>query len=206
MVGRSRKLLRVGDNERARLRQFALLFGDELVDLIGGETLSKLLRAGTLYDFLEKEYEGEKLINKLGGWLNEALPFLGKKVIAYHKNWAYFVKDFGLHVVDYIEPKPGIPPSAKHVKQVVDMIKVQNIELMIVATYFERNSARMIEERTGIKAVFLPISVGGVPEASDNFKLVDYWIAQIKGGFGTESDQKGRHRHRHREGQDTSKE
>ena len=180
------------------------LFGDELVDLIGGETLSDLLQAGTLFDFLEKEYEGEKLIDKLGGWLWEALPFRGKKVIAYHKNWAYFMKDFGLHVMEYIEPKPGIPPSAKHVKNVVDKIKVQNIELMIIATYFERNSARMIEERTGIRAVFLPISVGGVPEASDNFKLVDYWISEIKKGFGMKHGHQ--HRHRHRKGQDTSRE
>ena len=180
------------------------LFGDELVDLIGGEMLTELLHAGTLFDFLEKEYEGEKLINTLGGWLKEALPFRGKKIIAYHKNWAYFVRDLGLKVVDYIEPKPGIPPSAKHVKVVVDKIKAQNIELMLVASYFEKNSARMIEERTGIKAVFLPLSVGGVPEVSDNFKLVDYWIAEIQKGFNMEPGHRSRHRHRHREGHDTS--
>ena len=180
------------------------LFGDELVDLIGGETLTELLQAGTIFDFLEKEYEGEKLIVKLGGWLKEGLPFRGKKVIAYHKNWAYFVRDFGLRVIDYIEPKPGIPPSAKHVKEIVDMVRTQNIELMLVATYFEKNSSRMIEERTGIKAVFLPISVGGISEATDNFALVDYWIARIKEGFEMGSDQKGKHRHRHRERKGTS--
>ena len=182
------------------------MFGDELVDLLSGATMTELLRAGTLFDFLEKEYEGEKLVNKLAGWLKDAISFRGKKVIAYHKNWAYFVRDFGLEVVDYIEPKPGIPPSAKHVKVVVDKIKTQNIELMLVATYFERNSPRMIEQRTGIKAVFLPLSVGGVPEASDNFELVDYWIAKIKEGFGIESEKQGRHRHRHRNGQTRPKE
>ena len=178
-----------------------VMFGDELVDLIGGETLTELVRAGTLFDFLEKEYEGEKLVSKLGGWLKETMPLRGKKVIAYHKNWAYFARDFGLIVVDYIEPKPGIPPSAKHVKEVVDKIKIQNIEIMLVATYFEKNSPRMIEQRTGIKAVFLPISVGGVPEANDNFELVDYWIGEIMAGLDVEYDRHGRHRHRHREGQ-----
>ena len=165
------------------------MFGADLVELFTGETLCKLLVAGTLFDFLEKDYQGEKLVNKLGGWLKEALPFRNKNIICYHKNWAYFVRDFGLHVVDYIEAKPGIPPSAKHVKMVVDKIKDQNIELMLVASYFEKNSPKMIEQRTGIKAVILPLSVGGIPEASDNFKLVDYWIAQVKEGFELKNKQ-----------------
>ena len=159
------------------------LFGEELVDLFGGETLSDMLEAGTLFEFLDKEYQGEKLLARLGGWLKEALPFRGKKVIAYHKNWGYFVRDFGLQVVDYIEAKPGIPPSAKHVKDVIDKVKSQNIELMLVASYFEKNSPKMIENRTGIRAVFLPVSVGGVEEATDVFSLMNYWIAEIKKGF-----------------------
>ena len=159
------------------------LFGDELVDLFGGETLSDMLEAGTLFEFLDKEYQGEKLLAKLGGWLKEALPFRGKKVIAYHKNWGYFVRDFGLQVVEYIEAKPGIPPSAKHVKDVIDKVKSQNIELMLVASYFEKNSPKMIENRTGIRAVFIPVSVGGVEEVTDVFSLMNYWIAEIKKGF-----------------------
>jgi zinc/manganese transport system substrate-binding protein len=156
------------------------MFGDELVDLFGGEMLSKLMENQTLYSFLDNEYEGEKLSGKLGGWLKEMEPLRGKKIVAYHKNWIYFTETFGLEIVGYIEPKPGIPPSAKHVQHMIQTIQDQDIKLMLVASYFEKNSARMIEEKTGVKAVFLPLFVGGIPEASDNFKLVDYWIGQIK--------------------------
>jgi len=155
------------------------LFGDELIDMFGSETLIKMLENKTLFTFLEKEYKGEKLINKLGGWLKKALPFRGMKVIGYHKNWIYFAETFGLRVVDYIEPKPGIPPSAKHVQKVIKLIKDQNIGIMLVASYFEKNSPKMIENKTGIKAVFLPLSVGGIPEITNNFELIDYWIDQI---------------------------
>lgn len=179
------------------------LFGNELTDLFGGERLSNMLLAGTLFDFMEKEYQGQKLIKKLGGWLKEALPFRGKKIIAYHKNWAYFGRDYGLEVVDFIEPKPGIPPSAKHVKKVVQKIKEQNIELMLVASYFEKNSPKMIEQRTGIKAVILPLSVGGVPEATDNFTTMDYWIEQVKKGFGMELSPQFKQQ-RHQRGQAAS--
>lgn len=155
------------------------LFGDELVDMFGGETLVKLLENGSLFTFLQKDYKGSKLIDHLGGWLKKALPFRGKKIIAYHKNWGYFCKTFGLEIAGYIEPKPGIPPSAKHVQKVIKLIKDQHISLMLVASYFEKKTARMIESKTGIKALFIPMFVNGIPEVSDNFKLVDYWIDQI---------------------------
>jgi zinc/manganese transport system substrate-binding protein len=156
------------------------LFGDELVDIFGGEMLAKLLENKTLFTFLEKDYQGEKLAGKLGGWLEEMEPLRGKKIVAYHKNWIYFAETFGLQIVGYIEPKPGIPPSAKHVQQMIQTIQDQKIELMLVASYFEKNSPRMIEEKTGVKALFLPLFVGGAPGVSDNFELVDYWIDQIK--------------------------
>lgn len=155
------------------------LFGDKLVDLFGGETLTRLLENNTLFTFLENSYEGGKLIDHLGGWLKKALPFRGKKVVAYHKNWAYFAETFGLNVIGYIEPKPGIPPSAKHVQTMIQMIKDQNINLMLVASYFEKKSPQMIEEKTGIKALYLPLFVHGIPGINDNFQLLDYWIDQI---------------------------
>ena len=161
-------------------RMHRAMFGDDLVELFGGDRLTSLLRAGTLFEFLDREYRGEKLAGMLGGWMREAMPFRGMEVIAYHKNWAYFADTFGLEIIGYIEPKPGIPPSAKHVEHMIQQIKDQGIEIMLVASYFERKSPQMIEAKTGVKALFLPLFVGGVPEAVDNFALVDYWIDQIK--------------------------
>ena len=155
------------------------LFGDKLVDLFGGETLSSLLENKTIHAFLEKDYQGVKLKDLLGGWLKKALPFYDKKVIAYHKNWAYFAETFGLEITGYIEPKPGIPPSAKHVQYIINLIKEQNIKLMLVASYFEKKSPQMIEAKTGIKAVYLPLFVNYSNSIDDNFKLIDFWIEQI---------------------------
>ena len=155
------------------------LFGDELVDMFGGETLCSLLDNKTLFTFLEREYEGSKLADRLGGWLKKALPFRGIKVMAYHKNWAYFADTFGMEVAGYIEPKPGIPPSARHVENMIQLIKDQDLKLMLVASYFERKSPQMIEDKTGIKALYLPVHVTGLPQITNSFELIDYWIDQI---------------------------
>mgnify|MGYP003959835291 CR=1 FL=1 len=155
------------------------MFGDELVDLIGGDQLSDLLIAGTLFDFLEREFQGKKLIVRLGGWLEKALPFRNKEVIAYHKNWSYFARDFGLNVIGFIEPKPGIPPTPKHVQDCVNLIKEHGVDVMLVASYFEKRKPTTIAQKTGIQALFLPVSVYAEPELTDNFKLMDFWIDSI---------------------------
>lgn len=154
------------------------LFGDRLVELFGGTTLTRLLENNTLFTFLDRPYEEGKLIDILGGWLKEGLPFRGKRVIAYHKNWSYFANTFGLEIMGYIEPKPGIPPSAKHVQEMIELVEEHDIKLMMVASYFEKKTAQMIEDKTGIKALYLPLFVHGLPGIDDNFELMEYWIDQ----------------------------
>jgi len=156
------------------------LFGKVLVNMFGGEALTAMLLNHTLFEFLGSDYEGQKLIDLLGGWLEEAYSFRGKKVVAYHKNWAYFTDVFGLKIIGFIEPKPGIPPSAKHVQYMTNLIKEQDIKLMLVASYFEKKSPQMIESKTGIKALYLPLFTKSVEGVDDNFALVDYWIKQVK--------------------------
>ncbi len=170
----------------ARYRRFvsridSAMFGPELVRIVGGEKLSEMLLNGTLMDYLRtQEADGAKLIDKLGGWLREGFAFRGEKVIVYHKSWEYFCRDFGLVIVDYVEPKPGIPPTAKHVKEVVDEIQALGIRLLLVDNYYERNTPREIEARTGVKALFLPHMVGGEPEIRTVFDLYDCWVRRIR--------------------------
>lgn len=166
--------------ERFIARIDSAMYGPELVELIGGDLLGQMVMGGALFDFLEnEEFDGEKLTEKLGGYLRAALPFRGIKIIAYHKNWDYFAANFGMSIIDYVEPKPGIPPTARHVKKIIDEIEQYDVSLMIVANYFEKNTPRRIEERTGVKALFLPISVTGEPGIDTMFQLWDYLIEKV---------------------------
>ena len=156
------------------------MYGPELVELLGSELLDDMLVGGNLIEFLEsEEIDGTKLIDLLGGWLKAALPFRGMRIIGYHKNWDYFAADFGMQIINYVEPKPGIPPTAQHVKKIIDEIEQYDIQLMLVANYFEKNTPRRIEERTGVKALFLPISVTGEPGINTSFELYSFWIEKI---------------------------
>jgi ABC-type Zn uptake system ZnuABC Zn-binding protein ZnuA len=155
------------------------LYGSDLIGLLGGETLNSLTAAGTLYSFLaEQKYEGRPLIERLGGWMGQARSINGSQIVCYHKNWIYLTDLLGLKVIDYVEPKPGIPPSARHVHDLIEVIKTEKIPLILAANYFSAQQVDMIAERTGSTAVQVPLGPGG-SGPQNYFELVDFWLDRL---------------------------
>jgi len=149
------------------------IYGKALVDAMGRKTLNKLAAKGKLIDFLGKEtYEGKPLADLLGGWMKQALPLRGKKVVCYHKNWAYFEREFGFKVVDFIEPKPGLPPTTKHVKKVVDTMKKENIKVVLAASYYDKAKIMSVADKVGAEAVIVDISPTGKAGSEDVFAVI----------------------------------
>ncbi len=155
------------------------LYGDALVDLLGTDALNPLAAKGRLIPFLQEH----GLMDKLGGWLAEGLPFRGQKIVCYHKNWVYFTTLFGLDVADYVETKPGIPPTARHVADLIRKIKAEHIRVLLAANYFEKRKPQMIADRTGIIPVIVPTSVGGEPGIDTYSDLVDCWVGRLREAF-----------------------
>lgn len=155
------------------------LFGEELLSL-GGDTLCRLAEQGKLLGFLqEHKLKDKPLIDYLGGWMGKMLPLRGTPVVVYHKNWSYFIHLFGLEEAATIETKPGIPPSAKHVTNLVTMMKERNIGVILAANYFDKQKVMTIADRTGARAVIAPLFVGGAPGIESYFDLVDYWVDKL---------------------------
>jgi len=172
--------------ERFERRIDEALYGRELVDLLGSATLDPLARQGKLVGFLEgRSYRGRPLVELLGGWLAKARPLRGRRIIAYHKNCIYFTTLFGIEIANYVEAKPGIPPSARHVHELVDQIEREGIRVLLSATYFSPEKPRLIAARTGCRVVRVPLEPGG-PEAPDYFALIDLWIDRLLEAFGGE--------------------
>jgi len=156
------------------------LFGEELVKLLGGKTLTSLAEKDRLIPFLAKhKFRGKPLIDSLGGWLKKMSPLHGTPIVTYHKNWVYFIKLFGLEEAGTIEPKPGIPPSPKHVAELVDLMAKRKIKILFAANYFDHQKIRTVAGRVGAAAVIVPLYVGGESGADDYFKLVDLWTDRL---------------------------
>ena len=153
------------------------LFGVKLVEMLGGDTLCNLAEQGKLIAFLqEQKFEGKVLIEYLSGWMGKMLPLRGTPIVTYHKNWIYFVKLFGLEEAGTVEPKPGIPPSPKHVTSLINLMKERNIGIILAANYFDEQKIRTVATRTNAEAVIVPLYVGGADGTEDYFKLMDHWV------------------------------
>jgi zinc/manganese transport system substrate-binding protein len=109
-------------------------------------------------------------------WKAAMAPYNGLKVVTYHRSWPNFADEFGLDVVGYVEPKPGIPPSPAHSLELIQAMKKDNIKIIIVEPYFDPKTPNGIAAQTGAKVVTLAPSVGGEKEVTDYFKLFDYDI------------------------------
>jgi len=159
------------------------LYGPELVKILGAERLDALATQGGLVDFLRgQSFQGKPLLDRLGGWLGKGMAFRGAKIVTYHKNWIYFTDLFGLEVVDYVEPKPGIPPSARHVHELIGTMHRDDIKVLLAANYFQRDQIDAIAERTGATAVVVPLGpVENGPH--DYFQLIDSWVDGLAAAF-----------------------
>jgi zinc/manganese transport system substrate-binding protein len=109
-------------------------------------------------------------------WLQQMAPYKGMKVVTYHRSFPNFAERFGLDIVGYVEPRPGIPPTPQHTLDLINEMKRQNIKLVLVEPYFDLKTPNAIGQQTGAQVLVLPPSVGGVKEATDYFKLFDYDI------------------------------
>jgi ABC-type Zn uptake system ZnuABC Zn-binding protein ZnuA len=101
-------------------------------------------------------------------------PYKGTKVVTYHRSWPNFADRFGLEVIGYVEPKPGIPPSPSHTIDVINAMKRQDVKVILVEPYFDLKTPNSIARETGAKVLVMPPSVGGEKEITDYIKLFDY--------------------------------
>jgi len=116
-------------------------------------------------------------------WIEQMKPYAGRKVVTYHRSWPNFAKHFDLDVVGYVEPRPGIPPAPSHTLELIQLMKRENIKIIMVEPYFDLKTPNAIARDTGAQVMVMMPSVGGEKEITDYFKLFDYDIALLKKAF-----------------------
>ena len=115
--------------------------------------------------------------------MKAALPRRGRKVVSYHKNWGYFTDLVGLEVVDYMEPKPGIPPTPGHLASVIKKMREMKIRVLLAANYFDVGKVAKVAERVGAVPVVIALAPGGQEGMDTFFDQFDIWIHSLVNAF-----------------------
>ena len=121
----------------------------------------------------------ETLETKMEHWRQAAEPITGKEIVTYHNTWPYFASFFGIRVVGFVEPKPGIAPTPSHTAQIVSMIRDRSIRVIGKEPYFSDRTPKSIARQTGAQVVDLPTSVKGAKNADDYFSLFDTLLGTL---------------------------
>jgi zinc/manganese transport system substrate-binding protein len=121
--------------------------------------------------FYEANYKAfaERLHERKKQW--RAVPLPGKKFIAYHKYFEYLSAEFGFQIIGYIEPKPGIPPSAAHIEGLIETTMKEKPAAILVTPAYGMQEAKSLSAKSGVKVIVLPHDVGSM----DTIDLISFW-------------------------------
>jgi ABC-type Zn uptake system ZnuABC Zn-binding protein ZnuA len=112
-------------------------------------------------------------------WAEALAPFRGAPVVTYHPSWIYFTERFGLKVIGTIEPKPGIPPGAAHLKRLQDLMKSEKARAILVEPYFDFGVAKRVGTATGAPVLLFPQTAGGAPGTETWIALMERNVALL---------------------------
>jgi ABC-type Zn uptake system ZnuABC Zn-binding protein ZnuA len=155
------------------------LVGERLAAKYDVEKLALLAEHGKLVEFLRGQGEADLL----QGWLGLLAPDHGTKVVDDHPMWPYFAKRFGLVVAGHLEPKPGVPPTTKHLADLIAMMRDEHVRVVLASAYYDPRHARFVADETGATVLAMANQVGARPGTEDYLGFVDYNVRQVAGAL-----------------------
>ncbi|PIO90003.1 MAG: hypothetical protein COS82_10825 [Zetaproteobacteria bacterium CG06_land_8_20_14_3_00_59_53] len=96
---------------------------------------------------------------RMPGW-QTALQDLSP-LVSYHDSYLYLVQRFGLKVIDFVEPKPGIEPSTAHLDMLVGELQKGSATTLWMEPYHDGKTARKVCELGHILCRVMPDSIQG---------------------------------------------
>lgn len=137
----------------------------------------------------------KKIEAKVAEWEELMRPYNGVKIVAFHNSWPYFDERFGFDIIAFIEPKPGIPPSPKHLAEVINKMNQTGAKVIIIEPYYSKKACELVASKTGAQVVELATAVDGLPGVKSYFDVFDYNLKKLVAAFqatGATSNDKSR--------------
>ena len=130
----------------------------------------------------------ERMEASLAKWEKQMEPYEGASIVTYHKNFIYFADRFGLKLFGTIEPKPGIPPSPRHINELAEAMKKAGVKVVVYQPYYNADASQQVAKRAGGVAVEIALEAGGMPGTDDVFFKFDSMVSSIAGALSGKSE------------------
>jgi zinc/manganese transport system substrate-binding protein len=116
---------------------------------------------------------------KSAEWDKKAEPLRGKAIIQYHRLFDYFARRTGMRIVGELEPKPGIPPTSRHLEELIEANAAGSVYMVVTDPYHEKKSSEGLASKLSVGWTVLPQDVGAVAAAKDIFSLYDTLLGSV---------------------------
>jgi zinc/manganese transport system substrate-binding protein len=154
------------------IQKVAVALAERMAQVDGREAAHYQARAR---DFLERWRQAT------ARWEKDAAPLKGMAIVVHHKNLTYLNDWLGLREIGQLEPKPGLPPTASHLSDLLARLGKESAKAVVRAAYNDPQASEWLSARAKIPAVMLPFTVGGTDRAKDLFGLYDDTLARLLG-------------------------
>jgi ABC-type Zn uptake system ZnuABC Zn-binding protein ZnuA len=102
-----------------------------------------------------------------------------RTIVSQHPAWPYFARRFGLKVAGNIVNQIGAEPSAKKIASLIQIIKKQNVKVIITEPQLSPKIPEMLAAETGTKLIVLSPLTGAIPGTESYIALMEYNVHQI---------------------------
>ncbi len=94
----------------------------------------------------------------ISDWQSRSAGLRGATVIVHHRSFSYLLNWLGMTAVAEMEPKPGLPPTPKHLDHILTRVKQHNVKMILYTSFNGDQGARWLAQRSDACAVLLPFS------------------------------------------------
>jgi zinc/manganese transport system substrate-binding protein/zinc transport system substrate-binding protein len=78
-----------------------------------------------------------------------------------------------LDFVEFIETKPGVPPSPSHLAAIVRTMQARGVRIVVREPHEPERDLAFVAGRAAARIVVLAASVGALPRAADYISMFD---------------------------------
>jgi zinc/manganese transport system substrate-binding protein len=150
-----------------RMARLAVALGDRFASLDPANRSGYAARAAAF---------ANRVAERLNGWKRAAEGAPG--VVLYHRDVNYLAAFLNVPVLGYIEPVPGIPPTASHLRDLVQRLTGSR-GVIIYSSFQSSDGPEFLARNLGWRRVQLQLEVPLGADDAAYLQHIDNWVAAL---------------------------
>lgn len=104
----------------------------------------------------------------------------------YHQEFDYLLGEMGIELAAFLEPRPGLAPTPRHLVEVVKSVREKSIPVVITAPWSNNKNVARVTKLTKTGILELPVMARGSKAHGTWINMMDDCVAKIAAAYGVD--------------------